>query len=127
MDLRRQLDHNHDSMSPSINIPLKSLHADSASPFYAPEVLDQQWRELEGLFSQSFLQSQFVGKRLLCLCYDGDTARVATSVLRSKGFDAESIKGGFRALRSMRAKSPADSVMEEKAEVTSTGEQLSSA
>ncbi|KAK4494255.1 hypothetical protein PRZ48_014553 [Zasmidium cellare] len=114
VDLRKQQDHVQDHLTPSINISLDSLDSESRSPFFAPELLDKQWRELDSLFSQSYLQSQFAGRRLLCVCYNGDTARVATSILRSKGFEAESIRGGFRALRELRPRSPADSVLGEK-------------
>jgi rhodanese-related sulfurtransferase len=38
------------------------------------------------------------GQRVVLLCYGGDTARVATSVLRAKGVDAFSVRGGVRAL-----------------------------
>lgn len=48
-----------------------------------------------------------LGKRILVLCYDGDSARVATSVLRAKGYEADSIRGGFKALGEMRAEAPA--------------------
>jgi hypothetical protein len=33
------------------------------------------------------------------ICYDGDTARVATSVLRAKGISASSVKGGITAIK----------------------------
>lgn len=32
------------------------------------------------------------------LCYDGDTARVAVSVLRARGVEASSIRGGVKTL-----------------------------
>jgi hypothetical protein len=38
------------------------------------------------------------GKNVGVICYGGDTARVATSILRAKGIAASSIKGGFLAL-----------------------------
>jgi hypothetical protein len=38
------------------------------------------------------------GKNVGVICYNGDTARVATSVLRARGITASSIKGGFQAL-----------------------------
>jgi hypothetical protein len=41
---------------------------------------------------------ELTGKNVGVICYDGDTARIATSVLRSKGITASSIKGGFCAL-----------------------------
>lgn len=78
------------------------MNAESPSPFFHPKLLNEQWTELEGLFSQSFLQGQFTGRKMLCLCYHGDTARVATSVLRAKGFEAESVRGGHAALLAVK-------------------------
>jgi cysteine synthase A len=98
IDFRRQADFREWHFPAALSIPLASLMADSPSPFFAPELLDQQWTELESLFTESYLQSQFRDRKILCLCYNGDTARVATSVLRAKGFHAESVKGGQHAL-----------------------------
>ncbi|GIZ41546.1 hypothetical protein CKM354_000484600 [Cercospora kikuchii] len=100
IDFRRQSDYLnfHLPAPPSLNIPLRTLSPTSPSPFFTPDLLATQWRELESLFSESYLQSQFQDRKILCFCYDGDTARVATSVLRAKGFEAESVKGGYRAL-----------------------------
>ena len=106
------------------------MTAASPSPFFAPELLDKQWTELESLFSESYLQSQFRDRKILCLCYNGDTARVATSVLRAKGFHAESVKGGQQALAQTEAfkstylpklsgevqEKKADSLIDEKSE-----------
>lgn len=39
-----------------------------------------------------------LGKRVLLVSYDGDTARVATSVLRARGVEAESVRGGAAAV-----------------------------
>lgn len=36
---------------------------------------------------------------VLVVCYDGDSARVATSVLRARGLEADSVRGGYRALQ----------------------------
>jgi hypothetical protein len=50
------------------------------------------------MFSQNTISAyDLSGKDVVVICYDGDTARVATSVLRAKGITATSIKGGFRA------------------------------
>ncbi|USW57173.1 Putative Rhodanese-like domain, pyridoxal-phosphate dependent enzyme [Septoria linicola] len=103
IDLRRQADFREFHFPAALSIPLASLKADSPSPFFAPELLDQQWTELESLFSESYLQSQFRDRKILCLCYDGDTSRIATSVLRAKGFQAESVKGGQIALAQTEA------------------------
>lgn len=102
VDLRRQTDFREWHFPGAFNITLSSMNAESSSPFFHPKLLHEQWTELEGLFSQSFLQRQFEGRKVLCLCYHGDTARVATSVLRAKGFEAESIKGGHAALLTIK-------------------------
>ena len=129
IDFRRQSDYREWHFPGALNIPLASLTAESPSPFFTPEFLSQQWRELESLFGQSFLQSQFAGRKLLGLCYDGDTSRIANSVLRARGFESDSVKGGSRALvalqpgltqqfavRSGSPGSKADSVVDEKSE-----------
>lgn len=36
---------------------------------------------------------------VLVVCYNGDSARVATSVLRAKGLEADSVRGGLHGLR----------------------------
>ncbi|KAF2217188.1 hypothetical protein CERZMDRAFT_81138 [Cercospora zeae-maydis SCOH1-5] len=87
--------------NPPLNIPLQTLSPTSPSPFFNPTLLSAQWRELNTLFSESYLQSQFSHRKILCLCYDGDTSRIACSILRAKGFEAESVKGGWRALEKM--------------------------
>lgn len=70
-------------------------------------MLANLWKRLEETFKvpSAELQALLQGRRVLLLCYDGDSARVATSVLRAKGHEAESIRGGFRALRRLREKS----------------------
>lgn len=54
--------------------------------------------ELEQIF-QSRILSDLGSCHVLVLCYDGDTARVATSVLRARGLDADSVRGGYQALK----------------------------
>lgn len=55
-------------------------------------VVDQHQRDavIEGIFSNS------KSHRVVCVDYGGDTARVATSVLRAKGVEAWSLRGGMR-------------------------------
>lgn len=79
------------------------------SPFFNPGVLEAQWTELEDLFKSDSKLQQLRGQRVLVLCYNGDTARTATSVLRAKGIEADSVKGGSNALEKCfpELKSPA--------------------
>lgn len=69
------------------------------SPFSDPAVLESQWVELEQILKDERLVSDLGSYHILVVCYDGDTARVATSVLRAKGIHADSVRGGYRALQ----------------------------
>lgn len=63
-------------------------------------MLESQWKELEATFTPDRINAHdLVGKDVYIMCYGGDTARVATSVLRAKGIRANSVKGGHEALR----------------------------
>jgi rhodanese-related sulfurtransferase len=91
--------YNPQKLSPISGKALQSLNASTTSPFFDAAVLEKQWKELDAMFSQNTLNAyDLAGKKIGVLCYDGDTARVATSVLRAKGIAASSIKGGFQAL-----------------------------
>lgn len=62
-------------------------------------MLEAQWLELEAVFKAEEALSKLRGQHVLVICYHGDTARVATSVLRAKGIEADSLRGGYQALR----------------------------
>lgn len=119
LDYRRSSDFDSSHLPYSMNIPLETLRDGSArgSPFADPvgdcTMLEELWLELDGLFSVatndsrhdraaetliSFLHS----KKVLTICYDGDCARVANSVLRAKGVHSESIRGGYATLVHVR-------------------------
>lgn len=112
LDFRRSSDFDALHLPNSISIPLKALAQGSSrgSPFADPvgdvSMLEEVWTELEGLFgatdpSASALMAILRGNKVLTLCYDGDSARVANSVLRAKGVHAESVYGGYKALGSI--------------------------
>ncbi|KAM4066221.1 pyridoxal-phosphate dependent enzyme [Hirsutella rhossiliensis] len=115
LDFRRAADFNAFHLPNSVNIPLEVLKngATRGSPFADPvgdcTMLEELWLELERLFtikdkdgvrnpSAEALMAILRGKRILTMCYDGDSARVANSVLRAKGVDSQSVRGGFAAL-----------------------------
>lgn len=119
LDFRRSSDFDAFHLPNSVNIPLDALNEGAAagSPFARPiddcTMLEAVWRELESLFnvkdingnrnaSAEALMAVFRGKRVLTLCYDGDTARVANSVLRAKGVQSDSVYGGYGALAKVR-------------------------
>lgn len=105
IDLRQPLDFQDFHLPGSVNVPF--VKEETTSPFSDPEVLEGLWKKLEATFKtpSQEIESLLEGKQVLLLCYDGDSARVATSVLNAKGHNASSLKGGFKALRRLRAKS----------------------
>lgn len=67
--------------------------------FSDPGVLEAQWSELEAMFKDPSVITKLDSHHVLVICYNGDTARVATSVLRAKGIEADSLRGGYQALK----------------------------
>lgn len=100
LDLRPESEFSSWHLPGSVSLPLASVAAASESPFKNPKTLREQWTELEGIFKPSgspyaaALVAGLKGRSVGLLCRDGDTARVATSVLRQKGVEAFSIAGG---------------------------------
>ncbi|RAK85693.1 cysteine synthase B [Aspergillus costaricaensis CBS 115574] len=99
LDLRTAGDFGTWHLPGSVNIPLHSLDSHTAKPFSDADVLEAQWLELEALFSNADVLGKLSGQQVLMLCYHGDTARVASSVLRAKGIAAVSLRGGYQALK----------------------------
>lgn len=99
IDLRKAADFDAWHLPQSINLPLASVGPHAVSPFSDPAVLEAQWVELEKIFQDHRLVSDLKAHHVLVVCYDGDTARVATSVLRNKGVEADSVRGGHRAMK----------------------------
>jgi rhodanese-related sulfurtransferase len=105
LDLREASEFGQWHLPGSISLPLASARSGGPSPFDDTKVLEEQWRELENIFSLTpfsaallaGLKSRFVA----LVCNDGDTARVASSVLRAKGIEASNIAGGIGKVRPM--------------------------
>ncbi|KAF2826886.1 cysteine synthase-like protein B [Ophiobolus disseminans] len=99
IDLRKPDDFIANNIPGSYNLPIQSLTSSTSSPFFDATILEGQWKELNAMLSHNTISAyDLSGKNVAVICYDGDTARVATSVLRAKGITACSIKGGFSAL-----------------------------
>jgi rhodanese-related sulfurtransferase len=99
LDLRQAGDFHAWHLPGSLNVPLSSVGPHTPSPFSDPALLEAQWVELEKIFKDDVLVSDLGRHHVLVVCYDGDSARVATSVLRAKGVEADSVRGGHRALQ----------------------------
>lgn len=102
IDFRTATDFSNWHLPGSVNICLESLDSHTQKPFSEPSVLEAQWLELEGLFSDSSVISKLRQHHVLAICYNGDTARVGSSVLRARGIEADCLRGGYQALRDHR-------------------------
>ena len=101
LDLRTIEDFRSWSLLGAKNIPLKTLNSSTISPFKDAETLEKQWLELASIFSPEIQDSvlpELIDRVVLVLCYDGDTSRVATSILQAQKVDACSLGGGIRGL-----------------------------
>lgn len=100
LDLRKPNDFAASHVPGAYNLPLHSSGPATTSPFSEASVLESQWTELEATFTPARINAHdLIGKDVYVMCYGGDTARVATSVLRARGISASSVKGGYSALR----------------------------
>ncbi|KAJ5138902.1 uncharacterized protein N7515_003750 [Penicillium bovifimosum] len=96
IDLRAGSDYDESHIEQSINISLQTLSSKTESPWKNPKILKQQWEELDGLLSQH--NSIIKTNRVLLICYDGSVSRIGASILRAKGVEAFSLRGGYRGL-----------------------------
>ncbi|KAG8631575.1 hypothetical protein KVT40_000715 [Elsinoe batatas] len=137
IDFREKVDFESSHFPFANNLNLESISRNTPSPFKDTQTLCDQWRELEKIFedkSQATGSAAFMrllddepsrldrlrNKPVLAICYDGNTARVATSVLRAKGIEAWSVAGGWTAFeeyaKSYREKQPSTAVSRQTGE-----------
>lgn len=99
LDLRAAVHFAHGHIPSAWNYPLRSLEKYSRSPYDDSELLERQWLELEELFARGEWQVELFrrlqSRPVVLVCYKGDTARVGSSVLRARGVEALSIRGGM--------------------------------
>lgn len=99
MDLRSPSDFATYHFPSAINKPLLSLAPNQESPFQESAVLELQWTELEEIFGSEEVTKEFAEMDVLVVCYGGDTARVASSVLRARGVRGWSLAGGMDSVK----------------------------
>lgn len=97
LDLRQESSFAASHLPGAGNFPLRSLTTTTPSSFSSSEVLESQWRELEDLCTDDRVKL-LKGTKVVLVDYDGDAARVATSVFRAKGIEAWSLKKGMNGL-----------------------------
>ncbi|KAI8200961.1 Cysteine synthase B [Colletotrichum sp. SAR 10_65] len=94
VDLRRQEDYQTHHIPGSENVPV--VESKDWEPFSDAKVLETLWLKLEAIFEATSeigkKMEQHRSKPILLLCYNGNNARVAASVLRAKGFEADCLQ-----------------------------------
>lgn len=99
LDLRSSEDFSIVHISGAKSMPLDSLTPATVSPFDDVKVLDMQWRDLKHKLSgPEFLEMDIVSRPVIMVCYHGETARLACSIMRAQSIEAYSIKGGISAV-----------------------------
>lgn len=109
LDLRAKSDYSSERLPGAINLPLRTLTESTAGASDNSRVLEAQWLELEERFSATPI-APLMKHPVTLVCYDGDTSRIATSVLRNKGVDAFSVRNGFQGLWARAERSWATSI-----------------
>ncbi|KAB8297993.1 hypothetical protein EYC80_001766 [Monilinia laxa] len=103
LDLRSSIDFDTYHIKGAHNSPLPNLTPETRSPLNFDEIktLVDQWKELNSMIGGSEIMEWIcVDSPLLILCYDGDTSRVMTAILRAKGVEAYSFRDGIDGLAS---------------------------
>ncbi|KAF2257526.1 tryptophan synthase beta subunit-like PLP-dependent enzyme [Lojkania enalia] len=86
----------------SYNIPLPETQDDF---FGHARAIEQRWLEMKEAFeAEDWPWNE--GSRVLMLCVDGDSGRMATAMLRAKGCEAFCVEGGYPALITHLSKIP---------------------
>lgn len=78
--------------------PLKQLTERTGDIYSDSNALHMHWRNLKSKFEAESARLGSKTSPLLVLCYDGETSRLAVSILRAQGYSAFSVFGGYHAL-----------------------------
>ncbi|KAL6722371.1 hypothetical protein ACLMJK_001478 [Lecanora helva] len=106
-DLRTTKDYAYSHLPGALSTPLEGLDDTTPSPiadFTKTDVLRQQWMGLRAKFSgqnpeiERILGGRLPTSAIVILCYSGESSRIASAVLRTRGLEAFSVKGGMQAL-----------------------------
>lgn len=89
----------------AINIDISSLQLEKPNPFKDAPTLVKQWDALNAKLGPKnemlkklhpmLGENEKDRTQVICMCYDGNTAKVATSILRARGINADYVLGGY--------------------------------
>ncbi|KAI1498878.1 cysteine synthase [Biscogniauxia marginata] len=97
IDLRAPEDYLISHVPQSTSLPLPGINPGIKDLFGDSGMIQAFWTRLHQLFDEN---SKMLcnASPVLVLCYDGEVARLATSILRARGVEAHSVLGGYTAL-----------------------------
>ena len=103
IDLRSSQDFDDEHISGAISTPLANLTAATPAPSDDVDTLQQQWKDLKAKCKGEEFKDilKAASSPCLVLCYNGETSRIATAVLRAQGVEAYSVLGGIAAFRNL--------------------------
>ena len=103
IDLRSSEDFDDEHICGAISTSLANLTAATPRPSDNVDTLQQQWKDLKAKCEGEELKNALNAASNSCwvLCYNGETSRMATAVMRAQGVEAYSIIGGMVALRDL--------------------------
>ena len=101
IDLRSSEDFEDWHVRGATSIPLATLTAATPSPFDDVDTLQNQWKELKAKCDDQELGHglDVVSGPVLMLCYNGETSRLSTAVMRAQGVQAYSVRNGIATIR----------------------------
>lgn len=98
LDLRQKSDFDKEHICGSTSSPLNQLTERTGDIYSDSNALHMHWRNLKIKFEAEPARMGSKTSSLLVLCYDGETSRLAVSILRAQGYNAFSVFGGYHAL-----------------------------
>ena len=103
IDLRSSKDFDDEHVCGAISTPLANLTAATPRPSDNVDTLQQQWKDLKAKCEGEELKNALntASNSCLVLCYNGETSRMATAIMRAQGVEACSVMGGMVALRDL--------------------------
>lgn len=103
IDLRSSQDFDDEHIRGAISTPLANLTAATPSLSDDVDTLQQQWKDLKAKCEGEELRNilNAASNSYLVLCYNGETSRIATAVMRAQGVEAYSVMGGMVAVRDL--------------------------
>lgn len=101
IDLRSPSDFATGHIPTAINTPLANITAGTPSPFDDVDTLQTQWTDLKAQCANGELSRalQATSGPSVVLCFNGETSRLATAVMRATGVEAYSVRRGMAAIR----------------------------